>query len=669
MNLNQLLEKFFLENLIVIFKLPNQLKNEKSPYLKQHENNPVNWLPWNKETLSKAKTEKKPIFLSVGYASCHWCHVMAHESFENEETAKIMNDKFINIKVDREERPDLDSIFQKSLAILTGAQGGWPLSMFLDENAVPFTGGTYFPPKEMHGRPSFTQVLENVSKVYLENRDKIISQITQLQTVFKELNRKNAVLKQDLEPYAEKIIQYLDEENGGFKGAPKFPQFYIFDTILYFYKKNNKQKFFNAVENLLINISSKGIYDHLEGGIARYTVDDKWIVPHFEKMIYDNILFVNLLNHFLQNKKSEYLKGKLKQTIKFINSEFLSENNLLGSAYDADSEGIEGKYYIWKFEELKNILKDKFSVFQKKYLVSKEGNFEGSNILIENKDQKLTDQELLIINDAENLLINERKKRVKPFFDNKVQTDLNCYWLYSNLYSSLLLNDDDLYSKTINSIKIINENLKDNIFHCYNKNKSEIDVFLEDYVYYSLLLITLYEINNDKDSLEKCKKIMEETWKLFFNKENNLLQKNILSSNDLFVNPIDIADNNVPNGNSIFLLVCNKLKNITNDKYWSEKIDILSKSFNTYINYNFSQMFSYLKILDICETNITLTLHGKNNEINEVKKEILKKFMGNISVIYKEIDNDFFAVLCKNQTCSEKLKNLNQIDEYIKKKF
>ena len=183
----------------------NLLKNEKSPYLKQHENNPVNWMPWNKETLKLAKGEKKPIFLSVGYASCHWCHVMAHESFEDETTAKILNEKFINIKVDREERPDLDYIFQRCLGILTGTQGGWPLSMFLDENAVPFTGGTYFPPREMHGRPSFTKVLENVSKVYEENREKIISQVEQIKMVFNEINSKNAVLNQDLEPFAEKI--------------------------------------------------------------------------------------------------------------------------------------------------------------------------------------------------------------------------------------------------------------------------------------------------------------------------------------------------------------------------------------------------------------------------------------------------------------------------------
>ena len=644
--------------------MPNELKNEKSPYLKQHENNPVDWLPWKKNTLDKAKKERKPIFLSVGYASCHWCHVMAHESFENNDTAKIMNEKFINIKVDREERPDLDSIFQKSLGVLTGAQGGWPLSMFLDENAVPFTGGTYFPPKEMHGRPSFTQVLENVSKVYSENREKIIAQVSQLQMVFKEFNRKNAVLNQNLEPYAEKIIQYFDEINGGFKGAPKFPQFYVFDTIFYFYKKNNDKKFLTPVEKLLNNISSKGIYDQLEGGIARYTVDEKWIVPHFEKMLYDNILYVNLLNQFLQKENSDYLKNKLKQTIKFINSEFVSENTLLGSAYDADSEGIEGKYYIWKYDEIKSQLKNKFEIFNKKYLITKEGNFEGSNILIENTDNKFTDEEIENLKEAESLLLIERKKRIKPFFDNKVQTDLNCFWLYSNLYSSLILDDQELYKKTIDSIDHINDKLKKNIFHCYNKKNEEIDVFLEDYVYYSLLLITMYEINNDKASLDKCEKKMEECWQLFFNKENNLLQKNILKSNDLFVQPIDIGDSNVPNGNSIYLLICSKLKSITNNKLWNEKLDILSKSFHSYINYNFSQMFSYLKILDICAENITVTLHGKINE--KIKNEILKKFMGNVSIIYKDSNDEFFIVICKNQTCSKKLKDLNEVNDYIK---
>ena len=645
--------------------MPNKLSKEKSPYLKQHENNPVDWLPWNKETLEKAKKLKKPIFLSVGYASCHWCHVMAHESFEDDKIAKIMNDKFINIKVDREERPDLDSIFQKSLGILTGAQGGWPLSMFLDENAVPFTGGTYFPPNEMQGRPSFSQVLENVSKVYNENKNKIISQVFQLRTVFKDLSRKDAIVKQDLEQYADKIIQYFDEINGGFKGSPKFPQFYIFETIFYYYKKNKKKNFLESVEKLLKNVSSRGIYDHLEGGIARYTVDEKWIIPHFEKMLYDNILYVDLLNKYIQTNDSDYFKKKLIQTIQFINSQFLSEDELLGSAYDADSEGVEGKYYTWKYKDLETFLGNDFEIFKKKYSINEKGNFEGLNILVENNNIQFSEKENALISNIEQKLLNERNRRTKPFFDGKVQTDLNCYWIYTTLFSSLILNDKKLLQKNLDNSKKIIHKLSKNIFHCYDKDHKEVDVFLEDYVYFSLLLITLYELNHDKAALKNCEIIMRETWDLFYNDEHKLLQKNPKLNNDLFVNPIDIFDVNIPNGNSIFLLVCNKLKNVTNDKYWDEKIDLLSKSCNSYISYNFSQMFSYLKILDICEKNITITLHGKKDEINKYKNEIFKLFMGNVSIIYNVTEDNFFSVICKNKTCSDKLKSLDDIKKYV----
>ena len=648
--------------------MSNQLKSEKSPYLKQHQNNPVNWLPWNKETLLKAKNEKKPIFLSVGYASCHWCHVMAHESFENKETAKIMNEKFVNIKVDREERPDLDFIFQKSLGILTGAQGGWPLSIFLDENAVPFTGGTYFPPHDMEGRPSFNKVLENVSKVYLENREKIIAQVSQMKMVFKELNQKNAVLKQDLEPLVEKILQYMDKENGGFQGAPKFPQFYIFDTILYFYFKNKKENFFSVVEKLLKNISSKGMYDHLEGGIARYTVDDKWIVPHFEKMLYDNILFVKILNNFVNHTNDTYFKEKLKQTINFINSDFKNKNNLLGSAYDADSEGAEGKYYIWKYNELENLLASDLKLFKKKYEVTKEGNFEKSNILVEKKDINLNTDEKDNIKKIEQKLIESRKRRIKPFFDDKTQTDLNSFWIYSILHSSFILDDKNIYNQAINYFNNLQAILKNNIFHCYDKSRKEIDVFLEDYAYFSLLLASIYEINKDENSLKKCSKLLKEIWSFFYDEENNLLQKNIKNFNDLFVKPIDIIDNNIPNGNSIFLLVCNKIFNITEDSFWKDKIETLKKSYHSSINNSYSQMFSYIKVLDICDQNITFSFNGDDKNFQDIRDKLLKKYFEKATFIYKENTKENFILICKNQTCSEKLKNLNEVENYLNEK-
>ena len=643
--------------------MENLLKYSNSPYLKQHESNPVYWQPWNKETLEKAKKSQKPIFLSVGYASCHWCHVMAHESFEDNETAKIMNEKFINIKVDREERPDLDYVFQRSLSILTGAQGGWPLSMFLDENGVPFTGGTYFPPKEMHGRPNFKSVLENVSDVYRKNREKIISQVDQMKSVFDELNRKTSVLNQPLEPFVERIIQYLDKENGGFKGAPKFPQFYMFDAIFYFYLKTNNKIYLDAVELLLKKMSSRGIYDQLAGGISRYTVDKDWIIPHFEKMLYDNIQYVDLLSKFYNSTKNDYYKDKLKQTISFINLEFKNKDNLLGSAYDADSDGIEGLFYTWGYDEIKEILKESYSIFEKKYEITKEGNFESKNILIEKENFQLNKEEFHIIEEIEKKLLLKRNERNKPFFDDKAQIDLNSFWIYSNFQASIVLDDEDLKEKTINTLKLINNKTSDKIYHC-NKN-DEVDVFLEDYVYYCLALLSYYEIEGNDKYLNILIEKMNETWELFFDQKNKLLQKNKIGDNDLFVNPIDINDNNIPNGNSVFLNLCNKMNLITKENHWLDKTEILKKNFHSLINYNSTQMFSYIKSLDLLEENISFTFHGNKEKFNEIIKILLKKYFSRASFVYEKSTKEDFIIVCRNKVCSDKIYEINSIESFL----
>ena len=641
--------------------MTNRLASEKSPYLKQHKNNPVDWYPWKSETLKLAKDEKKPIFLSVGYASCHWCHVMAHESFEDEETAKIMNEKFINIKVDREERPDLDYVFQRSLSILTGTQGGWPLSMFLDENGVPFTGGTYFPPKEMQGRPDFRKVLNNVSDVYRDNREKIIAQASQMQDIFSKINQRSAVLNQPLLPFVDKIISYLDEEHGSFKGAPKFPQFYLFDAMFYFYLKTNDEKYLKPVETLLKNICSKGIYDQLIGGIARYTVDDKWIIPHFEKMLYDNIQFISLLSKFYQSTKSDYFKSKLIQTIKYINTEFVNDIGLYGSAYDADSEGVEGKFYTWSFDELSKILQTNLNIFAKKYSVTNEGNFEGKNILVE-QNNDLDEKEQEIIERAEKDLILIRNKRVKPLFDDKSQTDQNAFLITALLYASVVLEDENIKEIAFQKFKILKEKMSDKIFHCYQSE--EIDVFLEDYVFYSKLLLNLYEIEEKEEYLDEASKIMNEAWNMFYDDKSKLLQKNPIKTNDLFVSPVDLNDNNIPNGNSVYLTQINKLYYITNDKHWSEKSRILQQSFHQILNSNFSQMFSFVKALDMYHETISFTFYGDNKEI---KDYLLKNYFDRAIFIYNtENNSDSGVVICKNQTCSNKISSINEINDYLK---
>ena len=644
--------------------MENLLKNENSPYLKQHENNPVHWYPWGTKALDKAKELKKPIFLSVGYASCHWCHVMAHESFEDKNTAAVMNEKFINIKVDREERPDLDNVFQKSLAILTGTPGGWPLSMFLDENGVPFSGGTYFPPKEMYGRPSFANILNQVSEFYVKNRDKVIQQASQIKDVFQKDQKKSSVIGQNLNPHLEAMLNYIDFEWGGFQGSPKFPQFYVFESFLHFYKKNKNKKFYDAVKILLNNVCSRGLYDHLLGGIARYSTDDRWIAPHFEKMLYDNILFINLLGQFYLQEPNEYYKEKLIQTVEFVNNSFKNKENLLGSAYDADSEGVEGKHYVWDDKELRSVLEKDYNLFAKYYDISENGNWEGKNILIE-KSIKPTKEENEKLKKIKNKLLGIREKRPKPFFDDKTQIDLNAYWISTLIFVAEVFNKEEWKKLSLSNYNLIKNLTKDEIYHCY-KDKDGVKVFLDDYAYLAQLMINFYETTGEINYLDDAKKIVQQTWDLFYDKENKILQKNPIKQNDLFVPPLDINDSNIPNGNSVFLLNCKKLEAITNDTKWQGMAKELIQSFHSFLNLKSTQMVSYIKNLDMCEELTTFTFFGDIKKIKELQQFVKKNYLKSSTLIYKEDPKENYLVVCKNQTCSNKIKSIEELKSVVK---
>jgi len=644
--------------------LENLLKKERSPYLKQHENNPVHWYPWGRKALDKAKELKKPIFLSVGYASCHWCHVMAHESFEDKNTAAVMNEKFINIKVDREERPDLDNVFQKSLAILTGTPGGWPLSMFLDENGVPFSGGTYFPPQEMYGRPSFVNILKQVSEFYTKNKDKIIQQASQIKDVFQKDQKKSSVIGQNLNPHLEAMLNYIDFEWGGFKGSPKFPQFYVFESFLHFYKKNKNKKFYDAVKILLNNVCSRGLYDHLLGGIARYSTDDRWIAPHFEKMLYDNILFVNLLGQFYLQEPNEYYKEKLIQTVEFVNKSFKNKENLLGSAFDADSEGIEGKYYVWDDKELRSALEKDYNLFAKYFDISENGNWEGKNILIE-KSIKPTKEENEKLKKIKNKLLSIREKRPKPFFDDKTQIDLNTYWISTLIFVAEVFNKEEWKKLSLSNYNLIKDLTKNEIYHCY-KDKDGVKVFLDDYTYLAQLMINFYETTGEINYLNDAKKIVQQTWDLFYDKENKILQKNPIKQNDLFVPPLDINDSNIPNGNSVFLLNCKKLEAITGDTKWQGMAKELTQSFHSFLNLKSTQMASYIKNLDMCEELTTFTFFGDIKKIKELQQFVKKNYLKSSTLIYKEDSKENYLVVCKNQTCSNKIKSIEELKSIVK---
>ena len=644
--------------------MENLLKNERSPYLKQHENNPVHWYPWGTKALKKAKELKKPIFLSVGYASCHWCHVMAHESFEDKNTAAVMNEKFVNIKVDREERPDLDNVFQKSLAILTGTPGGWPLSMFLDENGVPFSGGTYFPPKEMYGRPSFVNILKQISDFYAKNKDKIIQQASQIKDVFQKDQKKSSVIGQNLNPHLEAMLNHIDFEWGGFQGSPKFPQFYVFESFLHFYKKNKNKKFYDAVKILLNNVCSRGLYDHLLGGIARYSTDERWIAPHFEKMLYDNILFINLLGQFYLQEPNEYYKEKLIQTVEFVNNSFKNKENLLGSAYDADSEGVEGKHYVWDDKELRSVLEKDYNLFAKYYDISENGNWEGKNILIE-KSIKPTKEENEKLKKIKNKLLGIREKRPKPFFDDKTQIDLNAYWISTLIFVAEVFNKEEWKKLSLSNYNLIKNLTKDEIYHCY-KDKDGVKVFLDDYAYLAQLMINFYETTGEVNYLDDAKKIVQQTWDLFYDKENKILQKNPIKQNDLFVPPLDINDSNIPNGNSVFLLNCKKLEAITNDIKWQGMAKELIQSFHSFLNLKSTQMTSYIKNLDMCEELTTFTFFGDIKKIKELQQFVKKNYLKSSTLIYKVDPKENYLVVCKNQTCSNKIKSIEELKSVAK---
>ncbi|MFL2875698.1 MAG: thioredoxin domain-containing protein [Candidatus Pelagibacter sp.] len=550
----------------------NVLSNDLSPYLKQHKDNPVNWQIWSKETLEFSRKNKKPILLSIGYASCHWCHVMAHESFEDTQTADLMNELFINIKVDREERPDLDFIFQSSFQLFNQTGGGWPLTMFLDENGVPFMGGTYFPKEPKHGLPSFREVLQKVSDAYKDQRENIIKQ---KDLIIKNLDlKKHSVLNQDLEPIIETSLGHLDTLNGGYKGAPKFPTFNLYETILYFYNKSKDTKYLKPVELIIKQLCSKGIYDHLEGGIARYTVDENWVIPHFEKMLYDNTQFILLLSKYCKIKSDNYFKDKLEQTIEFLKKDFLNKEGFLGSAYDADSDGEEGKYYIFTYDEIKDI-----ENIEKYFEIKPEGNWESKIILVEKGKPT---------NEILKKLLHIRLKRNKPFFDDKTQLDLNCLMM-SALISAHEILPNKGYLKLAENffMKIEKKYIKNKIYHSFSKET----VFIEDYAFLINALNDLYDNTMNLRYKDLAKRLSQETIDKFYLDDKNIFQKNPKDNNDIFFKPIDIGDNTIPNGNAIMLINFVRLGMMDEAKK-------LSVSLNGYLNIYKNNMMTAIRALD-----------------------------------------------------------------------
>jgi uncharacterized protein YyaL (SSP411 family) len=411
----------------------NRLSAETSPYLLQHKDNPVDWWAWGEAALAEAKSTDRPILLSVGYAACHWCHVMAHESFEHPEIAALMNRLYVNIKVDREERPDLDAIYQQALALL-GQQGGWPLTMFLTPEGRPFWGGTYFPPASRWGRPGFADVLTTLAETYAKEPDKVRKNVDGLREAMARLaspQAGGAISMAITDQIAQRLLEEVDLQQGGIGQAPKFPQVPLFQLFWRAWKRTRDPRFKDAVTITLTRMSQGGIYDHLGGGFARYSVDANWLVPHFEKMLYDNAELMGLLTLVWQETRDPLYAARVGEIVGWLEREMLAAPNEAGdrafaASLDADSEGEEGKFYVWSEAEIDSVLGAESAFFKQRYDVSAHGNWEETNILNRSQHPALLDEagEARLAASREKLLA-ARAARVRPGWDDKVLADWN----------------------------------------------------------------------------------------------------------------------------------------------------------------------------------------------------------------------------------------------------
>ena len=662
----------------------NKLEKETSPYLLEHKNNPVNWYAWNDQSLKKAKEENKPILLSIGYSACHWCHVMARESFENNNIASLMNKYFINIKVDREERPDIDAIYQNALQIF-GESGGWPLTMFLTPDLEPFWGGTYFPPEEKFGRPAFPVVLKTINDVFRNEKGKIKKSIDIIKDglIKNTSNIPGNSINEDLsEQVSLSLINLIDKTNGGIEGAPKFPNVPIFENILRFSLKkieNNKNSIFETgIYQTIEKICLGGIYDHVGGGFSRYSTDEKWLVPHFEKMLYDNAQLIELLIYSYQIFKEPTFKIRIFETIEWVLREMKIKNNGFASAIDADSDGVEGKYYVWEKKEIDEALGSSSEEFCKIYNITKAGNWENKNILNLNKKRNSKenekDRKLL------NILLERRKNRTFPNLDNKILTDSNGLMINAITKAGWVFNKKEWLKEAEDIYLFLYKNLiyNDDLYHSWKDSKVKTFATLDDYANFMRCSITLYERTNKKKYLENALKFSEKILKEFKDIKNSGFFINSNKTKDIFTNLKSIYDSAVPSGISLVVESFAKLFYLTGDKIYFNEAELALKSVSGNVHKNFFSSASLINSNDILKNGVHIILLKVNKNL-EILDKIKQLCLPNM--IYQEIENSEglpkknpafgkkcknnknTIFVCQNQTCSLPITNF---EEFIK---
>ncbi len=618
-------------------KVSNRLINETSPYLLQHAYNPVDWFPWGEEAFEKARAEDKPVLVSIGYSACHWCHVMEHESFEDEATAAIMNEHFVNIKVDMEERPDVDQIYMNFVQLTTG-RGGWPMNVFLTPDKRPFYGGTYFPPTSRYNMPGWPQILASISEAYRDRRDELENSANE---IVGELRRMSIVetaqggLSTDLLDAAfSNFLKTFDTTNGGFGGAPKFPPAMSLEFLLRYHHRTGNEQALEIVKFTLDKMARGGIYDQIGGGFHRYAVDSIWLVPHFEKMLYDNAQLIRVYLHAFQVTGNEFYKLIAVETLEYVRREMLDDSGGFYSTQDADSEGEEGKFFVWKPDEIFAVLGEEDGrIFNYYYDVTESGNFEGHNILnVRHSDDeaaarlkispvKLTE----VINKGRRTLFEHREDRIKPHRDEKVLTSWNGLMLAAFADAGAILNDESYTDIARKNAEFLLTELRvdGRLLRTWKKGAAKLNGYLEDYSNVADGLIQLYQATGEIKYLLEAKGLADLMITEFWDEDNGGF---FFTSNDheeLIVRNKDFYDNATPSGNSVAADVLLKLsKFFSNEKYERFAVAVLRLSASQIRRYpqGFGRALSALEF-NLAPTKEVVVIGPTGNELETAVRQ------------------------------------------------
>jgi uncharacterized protein len=674
----------------------NRLIHETSPYLLQHAHNPVDWYSWSTEAFERAKKENKPVLVSIGYSACHWCHVMERESFEDPEVAGFMNQNFINIKVDREERPDVDHIYMDAVQAITGS-GGWPLNVFITPEGKPFYGGTYFPPRRAFNRASWIEILQAVSHSYNERKEEIENQANSLTehlqstNVFGNDSEKFAFDMKELNLAYENIMKTADKEWGGFGKAPKFPQSFTINFLLrYSWFTGNQEALSQALLSLDKMIQG-GIYDQLRGGFARYSTDAEWLAPHFEKMLYDNALLVASLSEVYQLTKNKTYKEVIEATLDFIEKELMHKEGGFFSALDADSEGEEGKFYVWDYTEIEHLLGEDAAVFMRYFNVRKEGNWEGKNILhtsttldeFAQKEELAIEDVRKIIGKGREILLQERNKRIRPSLDDKLLLSWNALMntAYSKAYAATG-NDHykDVAIKNMGFLITAFSKEKNEFFHSWKNGQAKHPAFLDDYSFLIAALIDLSEITADNQWLHKAKEITIYVIENFSDGGSSQFFYTNVSQSDILLRKKEVYDSAIPSGNSVMALNLYRLSIFFDAPLWQQKAVQMVSSFGSMATKYPTSFGVWLSALfQISFGTNEIAVLGPN--YLRILKRVLTLYLPHSILMAAPKENDFALLkgktfngrtliyLCRNYACQQPVDSVEEFENRISSNF